>query len=55
MIIAITVFKPKKLFKKCHLLSHEVHLFQLARENQGNINAERLTRQGYCHTLTAWE
>jgi len=55
MIIAITGFKPKNLFKKFRFLSHAIPLFQLAQKSPGNIHAERFSHQGYYHTLTAWE
>jgi len=54
MIIAITGFKPKNLFKKFCFLSHAVPLFQLAQKSPGNIHAERFSHQGNYHTLTAW-
>ena len=33
MIIAITGFKPKNLFKKFRFLSHAIPLFQLAQKS----------------------
>ena len=54
MIIAITGFKTKNLFKKFRFLSHAVSLFQLAQKSPRNIHAERFSFQGYYHTLTAW-
>ena len=55
MIVAITGFKPKNLFKKFLFLSHAVPIFRLAQKSPGNVHAGRFTHQGYYHTLTAWE
>ena len=55
MIIAITGFKPKNLFKKFRFLSHAVPLFRLAQKSPGNVHAGRFTHQGYYHTLSVWE
>ena len=55
MIIAITSFIPKSMFKKFQLFSHAVPLFRLAQKSPGNVHAGRFTHQGYYHTLTAWE
>ena len=54
MIIAITGFKPRNLFKKFRFLSKAIPLCQLAQKSPGNIHAERFSHQGYYHTLTAW-
>ena len=55
MIIAVTGFKPRILFKKFRFLSHAIPLFQLAQKSPGNVHAEGFSHQGYYHTLTAWE
>ena len=55
MIIAITGFKPKNLFKKFRFLSYAIPLFQLAQKSPGNIQAKRFKHQGYYYTLTAWD
>ncbi len=55
MIIAITSFKPKNIFKKFRFLSHAVPLLQLAQKSHGDVHAERFNSQGYYHTLTAWK
>ena len=53
MIIAITNFKLKNLFKKIRLLSYAVPLFRLARKSPGNVHAGRFTHQCNYHTVSA--